>query len=126
MEQHNPKREETMKTKMNHAVRRWFHRAVVASLLLASSQVNAWDGAANATISVIEVTSSTNYGFRVYLTGVTALCTGGPSWAYLLETDSNYKVYVAAALTAKAQGTAVTVYSIRDSSGYCHIGDMQF
>ncbi len=49
------------------------------------------------------------------------MCTGGPDWAYLNEDDSNYKTYVAALLTARAQGTPVTIYSNLEN-GYCKIG----
>lgn len=49
------------------------------------------------------------------------MCTGGSDWAYLNETDSNYKVYVAALLLAKAQNTSVTVFSNLEY-GQCHIG----
>lgn len=83
--------------------------------------VPAWDGTYTATISKISVTGGSNYGFRVYLSGVPSMCTNGPDWAYLLDTDSNYKTYVATILLAKAQGTTISINSTYDGQ-FCHIG----
>jgi len=94
-------------------------------LLFASAAAlpaSAWDGTATGKISSVEVTAGPNYGFRVFLNGgQQALCTGGTSFAFLFETDSNYKVYVASLLLAKAQGSTVTVFSTNEG-GFCHIG----
>ena len=81
----------------------------------------AWDGVASGTIAAVEITGGNNFGFRVFVSGVTNMCNTGSNWAYLNETDSNYKTYVAAILAAKAQGSSVTVYSTV-ASGYCQIG----
>jgi hypothetical protein len=94
--------------------------AACAMWLLPSGAM-AWDGAIVGRVSVIEVTGGTNFGVRVSIASVAQMCTGGQSWAYLNETDSNYKVYVAALLLAKAQGNQVTVFSNLEGS-YCHIG----
>jgi hypothetical protein len=94
-------------------------------LLFASAMAlpaSAWDGSATGKISSIEVTAGTNYGFRIFLNGAQqALCTGGTSFAFLFESDSNYKVYVASLLLAKAQGSTVTIFSMNEG-GFCHIG----
>lgn len=50
------------------------------------------------------------------------MCGAGAKWAFLNEADSNYKVYVAALLMAKAQGSTVTVYSTNVDGAYCRIG----
>jgi hypothetical protein len=81
----------------------------------------AWDGVASGNIYAVEITGGNNYGLRVFVTGVSNMCSGGSSWAYLNESDSNYKTYVAAILAAKAQGSPVVVYSTLEN-GYCHIG----
>lgn len=84
----------------------------------------AWDGTPSGKVSTIEVTAGSNYGFRVWLdAGQQALCNGGTAFAFLNETDSNYKVYVASLLMAKAQGSAVTVY-LTNVNGFCHIGHL--
>jgi hypothetical protein len=104
-------------------------KKISAILLLAATvftigtavPANAWDGSASGKISRIDVTDASNYGMRVYLTGVSHMCTGGADWAYLNESDSNYKVYVAALMMAKAQGSTVIIDSNLQGS-YCHIG----
>lgn len=82
---------------------------------------HAWDGVVSGNIYAVEITGGNNFGFRVFVSGVTNMCGSGSNWAYLNETDSNYKTYVAAILAAKAQGSSVTVYSTLEN-GYCHIG----
>jgi hypothetical protein len=52
---------------------------------------------------------------------VSNLCNGGQSWAYLNDSDGNYKVYVASLMQAKALGSRVTIYSTL-KNGFCHIG----
>ena len=82
---------------------------------------HAWDGVASGNISAVEITGGNNFGFRIFVGGVTNMCGSGSNWAYLNESDSNYKTYVAAILAAKAQGTPVTVFSTLEN-GYCHVG----
>lgn len=95
--------------------------ACMAALWVCCAQ--AWDGAQVGTVLNLEVAPATNYGVRVSLQGVTAMCGSAASWAYLNEGDSNYKVYVAALLTAKVSGLPVTVYTMKDTgTGYCRIG----
>jgi len=99
-------------------IRKW----VMASLLVAGLPAWAWDGAPSGKITSIDVTAGTNYAFRVYLNGgAVALCTNGTSFAYLNEADSNYKVYVASLLMAKAQNSTVTLF-VNTEGGFCHIG----
>lgn len=101
-----------------------FPVALVVSLCAASMPAAAWDNAPSGKITAIEVTAGTNYAFRVYLNGGgTALCPNGTSFAYLNEADSNYKVYVASLLMAKAQGSTVTLFLINEG-GFCHIGHL--
>lgn len=82
----------------------------------------AWDGAVSGTVSGFDVTGGTNFAFRVYLNGVTNVCGGSYNVAYINETDSNYRTYVAAVMFAKANGSVVTLYTNRDASGLCQIG----
>src|SRR3954470_15322096 len=94
---------------------------IVSLMLIVSTPVFAWDGFASGTVTTIQITNGNNFGFRINLNGVAAMCTGGPSWGYLNEADSNYKTYVAVLMMAKSQGSAVSVYSNLEN-GYCHIG----
>jgi hypothetical protein len=82
---------------------------------------HAWDGTVSGAVYAVEITGGNNFGFRVFISGVTNMCGSGSNWAYLNESDSNYKTYVAAILAAKAQGSPVTVFSTLEG-GYCHIG----
>lgn len=93
-------------------------------LLCVSQHVAAWDGSITGQIHTIEVTHGSNLGFRVSLVGLPILCAGGQPWAYLNETDSNYKTYVAVLLLARAQSSPVVLYMNREGS-YCHIGHIQ-
>jgi hypothetical protein len=101
-----------------------FVAALVVSLGAVSMPAAAWDGVQSGKITAIEVTAGTNYAFRVYLNGGgAALCTNGNGFAYLNEADSNYKVYVASLLMAKAQASTVTLFLVSEG-GFCHIAHM--
>jgi hypothetical protein len=89
-------------------------------MLMAGGQAIAWDGFATGTIGAFEVAGGNNFGFRVHLVGGAAVCTGGPGWGYLNESDSNYKTFTAVLMMAKAQGSPVSLYSNLEN-GYCHI-----
>ena len=95
--------------------------ALSALMLVGMKPALAWDGASQGTIYQVDVTGAANYSFRVYLTGVTNMCGNGTNWAYLNESDGNYKTYVAAIMMAKAQGSTVSLYT-NLVNGYCQIG----
>src|SRR2546426_11962998 len=95
---------------------------MLALTCLAGTQVAyAWDGVFTGTVATVQITNGNNLGFRIFLSGISNMCGTGSNWAYLNESDSNYKTYVAAVLAAKAQGSQVTVYSTLEN-GSCHIG----
>ncbi|MBT9495575.1 MAG: hypothetical protein IV107_25165, partial [Paucibacter sp.] len=71
---------------------------LAAAMLLGLPSVYAWDGIVSGAIESIDITEGSNYGFRVILKNSPSMCSGGPNWAYLLDTDSNYKIFVAALL----------------------------
>jgi hypothetical protein len=101
-----------------------FVAALVVSLGAMSIPAAAVDGTPSGKITTIEVAAATNYAFRVYLNGGgTVLCPSGSGFAYLNEADSNYKVYVASLLMAKAQGSTVTLI-LTNEGGFCHIVQM--
>jgi hypothetical protein len=95
--------------------------ALCGLCLAASPSFASWDGAVAGTIAQIDVTDGQNFGFRVTLSSGPVMCTGGATWAYLNEADSNYKVYIATLLLAKAAGKQVTLYTTNNGV-YCHIG----
>ena len=82
----------------------------------------AWDGTVGGTINSLESTGAHNYPFRVTLAGTPALCGNANTWAYLSDSDGNYKVNVALLMSAKAQSRTVILYADQDGSGYCQIG----
>ena len=89
--------------------------------MLAGTTALAWDGSVSGTINTLDVTAAGNYALRVTLNGVSTMCNGGASWAWLNETGSNYKTYAAALMMAKAQGTPVLIYTNLEY-GHCRIG----
>ena len=97
--------------------------AAAAALAMAVTPfaLHAWDGAVVGSIVGIDVAPGNNLGFRIWLSGVDNMCTGGPGWGYLNEADSNYKVFVGALMMARSTNATVTVYSNLEN-GYCHIG----
>jgi hypothetical protein len=97
--------------------------SALCGLLLGSTLCSAWDGAPVGTINAIEVTAGNNQGLRVYLNGVGIHCTGGATYAYLNETDSNYKTYVAALLLARGLNARVQLFTINQGA-YCQIAYM--
>jgi len=101
---------------------RYLAALLLASSLFYSAMALAWDGSESGKIVQAEVTSAGNYSFRLVLEGSPALCGNANTWAYVDSADANFRVYVAAALAAKAQGVTVRLYTTRDAVGYCKIG----
>jgi hypothetical protein len=92
-------------------------------LVAVSSTAFAWDGAVSGTVTSVEVNGEAE-AFRVYIAGVSSMCGNSNNWAYLAVGDANYNAYVAVVISAKALGSSISVYTTRDASGYCHIGDI--
>jgi hypothetical protein len=103
---------------------RSFSALLLGSLpLLFIKPAMAWDGIVVGKISQIDVAAGNNSALRVYFVNQPPLCSSASKWAYINETDSNYKVFVATLTAAKMANQSVTIYSNRDSAtGYCHIG----
>ncbi|MEZ0391230.1 MAG: hypothetical protein ACAH59_03375 [Pseudobdellovibrionaceae bacterium] len=94
---------------------------VMVSLVSATSF--AWDGThMGKKISMVEFSTS-NYHLRLRLEGSPALCASTAIWAYLNETDENFKAISAAVLSAKALNQSINLYTTKDATtGYCKIG----
>jgi len=96
---------------------------LLALVFLFSINVTAaWDGRQSGHISVIEVTQESNYAFRVWLKENLSLCGNNYQWAYLNKSDSNYEVYVSVLTAAKFAESNVTLFTMKQPSGYCKIG----
>lgn len=95
-------------------------------MLLMFPAAHAWDGAVTGTIQFMDIvggaSGTPNYDLRVGLNGGPILCTGGVGWAYINANDPNYQALTAGLMMAKATGSKVTVFTVKDASGYCHIG----
>ncbi|HZT01163.1 MAG TPA: hypothetical protein VFA39_02725 [Steroidobacteraceae bacterium] len=61
-----------------------------------------------------------NFDFRIFLIGNPVIC-AGQTWTYINGTEANYNTLVAATLSAKASGGAVTLHVDPDTQGFCHI-----
>ena len=97
----------------------------VAGACFLFANAHAWDGVTSGVPGALEVTNGGNYGLRIYLANQTSMCgSSTPTWIYLEPTDSNYSTYLAVLLFAKAQGTPVTLYGIREANGFCRLGHM--
>jgi hypothetical protein len=95
--------------------------AAVLWIAFLTNPAFAWDGAVAGKITVLDTTGGSNFGFRVALAGAPVMCAGGPTWAYLNDTDSNYKVYVAQLMVAKLASNPLVIYTT-NVGGYCQIG----
>ena len=83
----------------------------------------AWAGAVQGQIGTFDVAPGNNYGLRISLKTVQPMCGGTTTWAYLNESDSNYKAYLSVLLAAKYAGSTVVIFSEKDATTeYCHIG----
>jgi hypothetical protein len=105
-------------------------RSTIAKSLLAGGLVlfAAVDALAvtypSGTIQSLYFSGETNYSVRVFLSGVTDPCgNGGSAFAFINAGDSNYKVYVAGLMLAKAQGNMINLVVTPDSSNpsLCHL-----
>ena len=101
-----------------------YRQSLVAMMIGAASWVGAAPACATSSasgqIDTLYAAQGTNYGYRVYLSGVTTICPGGTIFAYTNVTDDNYKAYIATLLTAFALGKQVNL-TLELVGGQCHI-----
>lgn len=105
-------------------------RPLIIAALLLSSMVGAraWDGTISGKVTFIDGVGGSagapgNFDLRVALAGVPETCgMGTPNWAYINANDANYKSLMALLLMARAAANPVTLYTTKDSRGYCQIG----
>lgn len=99
-------------------------RRCAAALLLVTpiGEAVAWDGVETGKIVQIHLTEANNFGARIYLEGVTAMCgSGSADWAYMNSSYDNYQATLAVLTTAWAAGKSVRLYTNR-SGITCEIG----
>ncbi|MDD4915982.1 MAG: hypothetical protein PHW13_13205 [Methylococcales bacterium] len=99
------------------------HFIILVALLSISVTAFAYDGQVSGQIDLIEGSTTANGGFPFVITlkNAPALCGNTNTSAYLLSTDSNFRVNASILLTAKSLGSTVTLSSNQDGSGYCQI-----
>ena len=95
-------------------------KLAVAAIAFFSAPLLAATQSASGQIDTLYAAQGTNFAFRVFLTGVNPLCTGGSNWAYTNVADDNYKVYVSTLTTAFALGKPVNL-TVEVVNGQCHI-----
>ena len=74
------------------------------------------------TVATIE-TNKDSLNFRVYLTGVSTMCTGGGAYAYTTPSITASNWTVGQLMAAKTLGLSVTIYS-QNVGGGCLIYDV--
>ncbi len=85
-----------------------------------------WDGLERIKITRIDVTGGENFGFRVYADSSDLLNDTDKehrptNWAYINESDSNYKTFVALLTTAYTLDYTVQLRVIEDDRGFAKI-----
>lgn len=102
------------------------YKILFVTLFSMSFSVYAWDGNIKGVVKSIDVADNNNYDFRVTLqdsSGVSKKsCSQTVTWSYINESDSNYSTYVSLLLAAKMAKNDVTIFTTKDSKGYCKIG----
>ncbi len=91
--------------------------------LLASFGVNAAQWSSAFVLTGVFVSAEGNYHLRANGLPAAANCPG--SWAYINQSDSGSKEYMASLLLAYALGKQVSLYVAPDTNGYCHIIELQ-
>lgn len=98
-----------------------FATAIGATAMATATHAQPWDGAITGKVGTIDVAQANNFAFRVSIGGQ-AMCTNGPSWAYVNAADANYKAYMSLIMLARSMDKPVVVFSTRDTNGFCQIG----
>lgn len=91
----------------------------VLGLTDAAHAVNGWTG--SFVITQLYVSSAENFHVRVSGSPTVSACPNSPGWAYINQSQSGSKEYIAALMIAHASGKPVNVYWQPDANGYCQI-----
>ncbi len=91
--------------------------------LLASAGALAYDGQVTGQIDIIQGSNaaSSSTPFTVSLKNAPALCGNSNTTAYLVNSDTNYRVNASVLLAAKSLGSTVVLSSNKDANGLCQI-----
>lgn len=102
------------------------YKILLLTFITMSFSVHAWDGNIKGVVKSIDVADNNNYDFRVTLQDNSGAskksCSQSVTWSYINESDSNYSTYVSVLLAAKMAKNDVTIFTNKDSNGYCKIG----
>lgn len=71
-------------------------------------------------IADIYISGGANFGYRVSLVGRNPICSAGSIFAYVNDTDSNYKVFVSNLMLAYYTKKQISLI-MEPAGNYCHI-----
>jgi len=93
--------------------------AALAALSFATA-VLAYDGQVTGKIFKMDAAADATQTFRVTFAGSPILCTGGTTYAYLSESDPNWKSFISTLQLAFVTNKTVNLYTWK-VAGVCHI-----
>lgn len=97
-------------------------KSILTLLLLTSAVAEAGQWTGYFTITGAYISGAENQHYRV--TGILpSLCPTAPSYAYLNQSTSGAKTYIAALISAQVTGKQVNLY-VENDGGYCRIIEM--
>lgn len=102
-------------------------RKLLCSVLVAFSSTGhatGWTG--KFTITSLYISGADNLHLRVSGFSAVSACPTGPTWAYINQSASGAKTYIAALMAAYATGKPVDIYWDTDAQGYCRIVEVMY
>jgi hypothetical protein len=100
-------------------------RTLLTLLLLTSAVAQAAQWTGYFTITGTYISGAENQHYRVGgMPLLSSLCPNGPSYAYINQSQSGSKTYVAALMSAQATGKKVNLYVV-GNGGFCQIIELQ-
>ena len=75
-------------------------------------------------ITQLYISGAENFHVRVSGFAAISACPNGPTWAYINQSQSGSKEYIAALAIAYASGKPVNLFWQADANGYCQIIEM--
>jgi hypothetical protein len=101
---------------------RWIFLTLFFSATSAAQAATAWTG--SFVITQLYISGAENFHVRVSGFGYISACSNGPTWAYINQSQSGSKEYIAALMIAYASGKPVNLFWQPDANGYCQIIEM--
>jgi hypothetical protein len=94
---------------------------LIAALFTMSAAAQAVGYTGPFVINQLYISGAENYHLRVSGFPAISACSNGPTWAYVNQSQSGSKTYIAALMTAYAMGKTVNIVWQPDTSGYCQV-----